>query len=470
MNAKQDAGDSRVERPGAASPGWWLMLTRELNELWFWGRALTLLLLFSVLLGITSFLMASNSELDLIPPKEIVFLMLQIAISFGLFIGLIIGADSISGERERATLEALLLTPTGRRHIVLGKFLAGLSPWPAALIISSVYVVVLSQGDAVLGQALLWSALLGTVLAVAFTGFGMLVSIISNSNRTSIFVSLIVYLLLLIPTQFPGTAQTGGTGQLVKKVNPIEATNQFLEKVLVNNRTVEEMASWLQAPILFAAIVLGLLFLYFAPRLRLEGGLRNMARRPSLGRAAVLLVATTLFFTTGAQAALALQTSESSLQMAIDMAYAEVKTGDEIEFATLVTYDGDEESSPIIVAMNIVNLEGDGDPVDPEDWSPERTQSIESMSPGQSVNLTWTINPILEGDYMVYMVALQEPDGPEETSQPVASTGIHLTVEQFTSLNPSGVLPFAVGIPLLLLLAVLFLFWLRRRRLEAGGY
>ena len=64
------------------------------------------------------------------------FLTLLNSISFGVFIGLIIGADGISGERERGTLEVLLLTPTSRRQLMIGKLLAALTPWPAAFLIS----------------------------------------------------------------------------------------------------------------------------------------------------------------------------------------------------------------------------------------------------------------------------------------------------------------------------------------------
>ena len=68
---------------------------------------------------------------------------------------------------------------------------------------------------------------------------------------------------------------------------------------------------------------------------------------------------------------------------------------------------------------------------------------------------------------MVYMVVIPEPDGSDATSQPVASSGIPLTVEQSTGINPGGVLPIAIGIPLLLVLVVAVLFWLRRRRFGA---
>lgn len=466
MSNGKNAGDNKGnDRLRAGRPPWWLMFLRELAELWLLGRALYLIVLYSILLGIMAFVLASNSELDLIPPKEMVFLTLQVAMAVGLFIGLIIGADSISGERERATLEGLLLAPASRRQIVTGKYLAAVSPWPVALLVAVPFLLVLSQGDPVFGQALLWGGLLGSILAFAFTAFGMLVSLWSNSNKTSLFVSLTVYILFLLPTQFPGTAQAGTMGQLLKKVNPLEASNQFLEKILVNNRTLEEMSSWLVAPVVFAALVLGLLFLFAAPRLRLDATTGRALRLNKRGTAALLLLAVLLLVVSPALA----QAADPAWNIEIDREYEMLQTGDEIEFHTRVTYGGAEDKSPpLIVAMNIINLEGDGDPVDPEDWSPERTQYIDALAQGGSVDLDWTVTPILEGDYMVYMVIVPEPGQPGATSQPISSSGIHLTVEQFTALNPGGVLPVAIGVPLLLVLVVVFLHWLRRRKSSEG--
>jgi len=263
-------------------------------------------------------------------------------------------------------------------------------------------------------------------------------------------------------------------GKLLKQVNPMEATNHFLEKTLVNNRGLDEVGYFLLTPALFATLILGLLFLYAAPRLRLDGGIPGLIRRRP-GCVVGLFLIACLIVAPGTLPALAFQGETSTdpelpLQISIDMNYRVVKTGDKIEFNTLVTYSGtEEESAPLIVAMNITNLDGEGDPVDPEDWSPERAQYIEPLAPGESANLSWRVNAILEGDYMLYMVVIPEPDGPEETSQPVASSGIHLTVNPFTRLNPGGVLPFSIVIPVVLVLGMALLLWLRRRRLDTSS-
>ena len=284
MSDRLSVKGGKVEPSGSASPIWWLVLKRELAELWIGGRALNLLILFSVLMSITAFLLATNSELSLFTPQHMLYVALQANITFGLFIGLIIAAEGISGERERATLEALLLTPTSRRQIVIGKYLAALSLWPSALILSIPYMTALSRGDPVLGQALLWGALLGSILAVTFTGFGMLVSIWSNSSRTSLFVSLLIYLLSLLPSQLPGETQATSLGAFIQAANPLEAARQFLQKILLDSLPVGEANIFLLAPMVLAAVVLGVLFLFAAPRLRLEVGRVNV-RRPIWSRA-----------------------------------------------------------------------------------------------------------------------------------------------------------------------------------------
>jgi hypothetical protein len=157
------------------------------------------------------------------------------------------------------------------------------------------------------------------------------------------------------------------------------------------------------------------------------------------------------------------------LQISIDMDATTVKAGTPIRYNTVVSNPGTEKSPPLTVAMNIINLHGAGEPVDPEDWSPQRAQYLDGLEAGGSAKLSWRVNAILDGNFMVYMVVVPTPSSPETTSHPVASSGIHLTVTPFTRLNPGGVLPFAIGGPVLILIIILGVYRLRRQGLESGG-
>ncbi|HLO30162.1 MAG TPA: ABC transporter permease subunit [Anaerolineales bacterium] len=466
LSDKRPLSEPRIKSANWSLPSWWLVFGRELNELWIWGRALTLIILYSIYLGISSFIFASNNELSLIPPREMVYLTISGAITVGLFIALVIGADSFSGERERSTLEALLLTPARRRQIVIGKFLASISPWPVAMVIAIPYVVVLSQGDEILRTALVWSAIVGSLLAPAFTGFAMLVSLWSGSNRTSLFTSLTVYLLLLLPVQFPSGAQTGMFGKLLKQLDPLDGAAQFLEKLIVGNRTVQELMPLLWSGIGFALLIFMVLFLYAAPRLRLDAGIPIKLRRKK--SSIVLSILLVLLLSLSAVRGQALQQS-AGLQITIDKTSATAKTGDKVEFHTTVTNHDSADSPPLIIAMNIINLDASGDVVDPEDWSPERTQYVSPLTPGNSVTQSWVLNTILDGDYMVYMVLIPAPVNQTASSHPLTSMGIHVIVNRFVRINPGGILPFAVGIPILLILLMAGLVWIRRRNIDPGS-
>jgi hypothetical protein len=159
-----------------------------------------------------------------------------------------------------------------------------------------------------------------------------------------------------------------------------------------------------------------------------------------------------------------------TIEIAIDMDAVVVKTGDEIEFTTTVTNIADVASPELTVAMNIINL-GKSDPVDPEDWSPERTQTVDPLDPRESADQSWTVEAILDGNYMVYMTAIVKPGAPAETTLPVTSPGIHLTVQAFQNANPAGVLPVALGMPLGLIVVALLLrrYWRRERGRSTGS-
>jgi len=455
---------------GPPAHTWWVVFRKELRDLWIGGKALHLTVAYTVVLGVYAYIMVRDSSLRFMPPKEMVFELTKAAIVASVFVGLIIGADSLSGERERATLEGLLLTPTSRFQIMVGKFLAAASPGPVSLAITIPYMRALSQGDEVFSQAVIWGAGLGVVLTLGFTALAMFVGFWCNSNKTSLFVSLCLFLLFLLPTQLPGHAQGGTMGLFIQWVNPLAAERYYLALILVNNWTVARAWSWLLSSLVFTGVVVGLLFLYAGPGLRLEAGRKlRVSWNAARVAGAVLLAALLPFRSTAlAQQPTPAQVT-SGLRVAIDIDARTVKAGTPLEYKTAVTNAGTEASPPFTVAMNIINLNAKGDVVDPEDWSPQRTQYAEPLAPGQSTTLSWRINAILDGDYMVYMVAIPAPASAQATSHPVASPGIHLTVTKYTRLNPGGVLPYAIGGPVVLGLIIFVVYRRRRREIDAGA-
>lgn len=466
----QDASLPTVRTSDSVQPTWKLVLKRELTDLWIGGRAFNLLLIYSALLGFISYNYSFSHDLNRVPAQEAVFEMLKNATAFSMFIGLIIGADSISGERDRSTLESLLLTPVNRSHIIIAKLLAGISPWPAAYLIALPFLYVLAQGNAVLGPAMLWGALTGTMLVLGYTGLAMLVSFWSSSNKVSYFVSLSIYALLLVPVELSGDGPDI-TGEFLQWLNPVSAVNYFLSKYLLSHRPVAEYWPWLVSSALLAVGTVILLLKFAGSRLRLEPGLRRKIRvalRNVIGLGVLAGLFAVTFLVTPSYAFQTGTGKGQEIELAIDGKFKQVKMGEMVKFNTTITNRGLETSPPLIVALNVVTLQPQGKGVDPEEWSSERTKYVQPLAPDETIKLDWLITTGLHGDYIIYLVVIPQPTSPEVTTFPVASTSFYLTVIPTTRLQPAGVLPFALGVPVLLLAITFVVYRRRRQQIDIG--
>ena len=242
------------------------MVAQELHP------GLLLGLAFSVLLSAMTYLAATNEELNFLEQREAVNLTLQVAVGVGALLALLGAADAISGDRERGTLESLLLTPMPRASLVSGKLLAALSLWVGAMVITVPYVWFLARNVGAAGEALGTGLVAGTLLALALTSFGMVVSALARSNRVSLSVSLFVLLALFAPTQLPMGAQQGWAGELLLRVNPVTAALHYIGKVVVDQHAWTRDLSWLVSPLVGAA-VLTVVAVAVAPRfVTLRGG------------------------------------------------------------------------------------------------------------------------------------------------------------------------------------------------------
>ena len=314
---------------GWGTPTWWIVAGRELTDLWV-GKGPIILVLYSVLLGGVSYVFYSNVQAGVFTPKELIWMLLQVAYNAGAIIGIGLGADCFSGERDRETLEGLLLTPASRTQIAVGKFLAAFSVWPACLAIAVPYFVLLTPDRQVFTLTLLWGGVCGSALAAGMVGLGMIVSALSNSNRVSMSASLGIYLVMLAPSQFTGAGQKGDVAKIVQWVDPIAAVDEFTEKLIVNMRTLHEVQTYLEPILGFAVLVLALLFIVVGPRLRLDGqlSLRWRWRRRVVSAAAGLVVLLAALPTLPAHAA-APAAAQPPLEVSIDTEYKQATAGEQ---------------------------------------------------------------------------------------------------------------------------------------------
>jgi ABC-2 type transport system permease protein len=252
-----------------------VVTAQELRDLWVDGRGIVLAFAFSVLLSVIAYLVATNRALNFLEHRETVNLVLQVAIAVGALLALLAAADTISGERERGTLESLLLTPVARLEVGAGKLLGALSLWLAAFLVTIPYVWFLARGVGLVGVALATGIVVGTLLAVFLASLGLLISVFATSNRVSLSLSLLVLLALFVPTQLPSNAQQGWAGDLLLRLNPITAGEHYVGKIVTDAHGWSADVSWLLSP-LICAVVFGAAALVAAGRfVRLDGGARG---------------------------------------------------------------------------------------------------------------------------------------------------------------------------------------------------
>jgi ABC-2 type transport system permease protein len=258
-----------TEREG--NRAWAVVAEQELRGLWLGGRGLLLSLGFSLLLSLIAYLAATTTDLNFLERRESVSLTLQVAIGVGSLLALLVAADAVSGERERGTLESLLLTPTSRLQLAGGKMIAALSLWFAAFAITIPYVWFLGRGVRVTGDALLSGLVVGSLLAIFLTSLGLIISALARSNRGSLSLGLFLLLAVFAPTQLPTGAEKGWAGELLLRVNPVTAGERYVGRIVVEGHGWSQDLSWLISPLVGATLFAVAATLVSARLLRLRG-------------------------------------------------------------------------------------------------------------------------------------------------------------------------------------------------------
>ncbi|MGH3339516.1 MAG: ABC transporter permease [Propionibacteriaceae bacterium] len=265
-------GTGQDVRTSEGQPGWLVVAEQECRDLWASGRGLILLFLFSVLVSAVAYLTSTNLALNFLEQRESVNLVLQFAVAVGVLATLVVSADGISGERERGTLETLLVTPVSRRSIIIGKLIAALTLWFATFLISIPYLWVLGRDVGILGPALALGFGVGTLLAVGLGSIGLLISAASNSNKTSVGASIFLLLILFAPTQLPSGLPQGWFFEALLRANPVASGLAYISSLLVEGHSWTQDLSYLITPLLTAIIAGGALVLAGPQMVRLTRG------------------------------------------------------------------------------------------------------------------------------------------------------------------------------------------------------
>jgi len=151
---------------------------------------------------------------------------------------------------------------------------------------------------------------------------------------------------------------------------------------------------------------------------------------------------------------------DGATQVTVELDKQEIDAGpgQKIKFVSRVRNAGDQPLTGLIAHLNILSSDPDVY-VDPEDWSPRRTQYIGELAAGDETALTWKAQAVTAGPLILY-VAVTDP-----ASDAVAVSGpLHMTVGGRRLVNSGGVLPLVTAMPAAVMVLLGLTLARRRRR------
>ena len=138
------------------------------------------------------------------------------------------------------------------------------------------------------------------------------------------------------------------------------------------------------------------------------------------------------------------------------------KAGQYVKLSAAVTNASNGMVKDVVAYVSLVDVtRGQQAPVDLEDWSAHRAVTVPTLAAGQSKDVSWSLRLVKGGDYVVYANAIAGGSTRASVGQEVP-----LSVTAHKNLNPGGVLPVAIGVPLVAGAALFGPVALRQRRLD----
>lgn len=150
------------------------------------------------------------------------------------------------------------------------------------------------------------------------------------------------------------------------------------------------------------------------------------------------------------------------LKLETSMANLSGTAGQYVELPAKVTNTSNAPVKEVVAYVSLVDVtRGQQAPVDLEDWSAHRAVTIPTLDAGQSKDVSWSLRLVKGGDVVAYANAIAGGSTRASVGQEVP-----LSVTAQKNLNPGGVLPVAIGVPIVAGAILLGPVALRQRRLD----
>jgi len=231
-----------------------LIAHKESGELLMSGRGLAWLLALSVIMSALSLLLVSNTELSLLDNAQVVYMVMGTVTALGALLAVVLGSDTVAGERERGSLMPLMLAPVTPSQIVFGKMGGQVAGWAVMYLLSLPYVWAVGSSGQNLAQAVIYLALFGTPVVLGFGFLGIALSARLRSVRSALLTSLITLMLLASPLLLGPSLRQSGIGKLFDSVNPFSAAVNTFDSVVIDSQPLAMQFARLAVTLVWLAL------------------------------------------------------------------------------------------------------------------------------------------------------------------------------------------------------------------------
>lgn len=219
-----------------------LIARKEAGELLLSLRGLAWLMAVAVALSVFGLLLVSNTELSLLDNAQVVYDMVGIVTALGGLLALVVGIDTVAGERERGSLVPLILTPASRDAILAGKLGGVAIAWAVMYVVALPYLWAVGSTGQNLAEGMLVLALLGSPVVLGFGFFGMGLGARLASARAGLLTGLITLVLSASPLLLGPSLRQSAIGRAFDAINPFSAAVNAYDAVIIDSQTI--IAQW----------------------------------------------------------------------------------------------------------------------------------------------------------------------------------------------------------------------------------
>lgn len=227
------------------------LIKKEFGELFFSVKGLFYFLAVSVILSLFSILLVTNTELSLLDNAQALYMISGIVLALMMLISSVYGSDAIAGERERRTLETLLVTPTGAKQIILSKLAFSSFLYFLLFFIGLPYFVAVGSSGQNVVIGLVYLFFIGWMLSIIYTSVAILISQYVNSMKNSLMIMLAIVLISSTPLLISPAMRKAGFGKIMDFINPFGDAINTLDSVIIDSE-----------PFSVQAIRMGIILIY----------------------------------------------------------------------------------------------------------------------------------------------------------------------------------------------------------------